>query len=232
MKSSPSAALGIALIGALAGLVAGTAQAASAYSQTWSGASTEGWEANTISSVVVFDGGVGNPAGSIATRFDGTVADFDIGFTSGSIAETSGSFAGSQWKVSFDLQPNVGKFDNVWLRYRYQDFTFNGWRHAMTGPFDQYGTWTTYSVTFDPSWSDAQAMANGWVQEAGPVVSFAQTMGNAYRTEVRLGLDINTTSALAHMDNFIQTPVPEPETWALMLGGLLAVSALARRRQR
>lgn len=230
MKSTPSAALGMALIGALAGLVAGTAQAASAYSQTWSGAGTEGWEANTISSVVVFDGAVGNPAGSIATRFDGTVADFDIGFTSGSIAETSGSFAGSQWKVSFDLQPNAGKFDNVWLRYRYQDATFNGWRHAMTGPFDQYGTWTTYSVSFDPGWSDAQAMANGWVQEAGPVVSFAQTMGNAYKTEIRLGLDLNTTSALAHMDNFIQTPVPEPETWALMLGGLLAVSVLARRR--
>jgi len=230
MKSSPTALLGMALIASLAGLVAGGAQAASAYSQTWSGASTEGWEANTISSVVVFDGTVGNPAGSVATRFDGSVAAFDIGFTSGSIAETSGSFAGSPWKVSFDLQPNVGKFDNLWLRYRYQDSTFNGWRHAMTGPFDQYGSWTTYSVTFDPSWSDAQAMANGWLQEAGPVVSFAQTLGNAYRTEVRLGLDVNTTSALAHMDNFMQTPVPEPETWALMLGGLLAVSALARRR--
>ena len=39
-------------------------------------------------------------------------------------------------------------------------------------------------------------MAKGWVQEAGPVVSFAQAMGNGYKTEVRLGLDINTTAAL------------------------------------
>ena len=87
MKPSPSVLLGMALIACLAGLVAGGAQAASAYSQKWSG----------------------------------------------------GGFAGSQRKVLFDLQLNVGKFDNVWLRYRYQDFAFNGWRHAMSGPFDRYG---------------------------------------------------------------------------------------------
>lgn len=210
---------------------AAPAQAASAYSQTWSGSSTEGWEGNTTSSVVVFDGGVGNPAGSIASRFDSSVSIFDIGFTSGNVPATSGSFTGSPWQVSFDVQLNAGKFTDVWLRYRFQDSTFNGWRHSLTGPFDQYNIWTNYQVSFDPGWSDAQAVANGWVQEAGPVASFAQTMGNAYKTEIRFALTGSTDSALVHLDNFVQSPVPEPETWALMLGGMLLMGSLARRRQ-
>lgn len=232
MTSTQFNALNAVVVAAAACLCPLGAHAAAAYTQTWSGIDTEGWEANTISSVVVFDAGVGNPAASIASRFTSQLASFDIGFTSGDVAATRGSFAGSPWNVSFDLQLNAGKFDNIWLRYRYQDATFNGWRHALTGPFDQYNTWTNYAVSFDASWSDAQAMANGWAQEAGPVVSFAQTMGNAYRTEIRFGTSAATTSALVHLDNFIQTPVPEPQTWALMLGGLLITASLARRRLR
>lgn len=210
---------------------AAPAQAASAYSQTWSGTTTEGWEGNTISSVVVFTGSVGNPAGSIASRFLPSAGDIDIGFTSGNIAATSGSFSGSPWQVSFDVQLNEVNFTDVWLRYRFQDFTFNGWRHALTGPFDKYNTWTNYQVSFDPDWSDAQAMANGWVQEAGPVVSFAQTMGNAYKTEIRFAFTGSPDSVIVQLDNFVQSPVPEPETWALMLGGMLLIGSLARRRQ-
>jgi hypothetical protein len=208
----------------------GSALAASAYTQPWSGSSTEGWEGNTISSVVVHDAGVGNPAGSIASRYDSRPAAFDIGFTSGNGADTSGSFSGTPWNVSFDLQLNEGKFSDAWLRYRYQDFNYNGWRYALLGPFDQYDTWTHYDLSFDPSWSDAQAMANGWTQESGPVVSFAQTMSSVYKTEVRLALTDSTSSALVHLDNFVQAPVPEPQTWALMLGGLLMLGTLARRR--
>lgn len=210
---------------------AAPAQAASAYSQTWSGATTEGWEGNTTSSVVVFDGGMGNPAGSIASRLDTSESRFDIGFTSGNVAAASGSFTGSPWQVSFDVQLNEGKFGNFfWLRYRFQDSSFNGWRHALTVP-TEYGTWTNYQVTFDPGWSDADAIANGWAQEAGPVVSFAQTMGNAYKTEIRFAYTDSTKSALVHLDNFVQSPVPEPQTWALMLGGMLLLGSLARRRQ-
>ena len=232
MRTLNSSVRSAVVAGALLSLLASGAQAASAYSQTWSGVTTEGWESNTISSVVVHDAGVGNPAGSLATRFDPSLASFDIGYTSGAVPETRGSFAGSPWVVSFDLQLNEGKFSDVWLRYRFQDSTFNGWRFALTGPFDQYNTWTHYVVAFDPSWSDALAVANGWVQEGGPVVSFAQTLGNAYKTEIRLALTNSTTSALAHLDNFVQTPVPEPQTWALMLGGVLMLGALSRRMKR
>lgn len=222
----------LAAAGGLAALLSAGAQATSLYTQTWSGAGTEGWEGNTIGSVVVHDAAIGNPAGSIATRFDSSLASFDIGFTSGSVAEIRGSFAGSPWQVPFDLQLNEGKFSDVWLRYRCKDFTFNGWRHALDGPFDRYGTWTNYSVVFDPNWTDVQATANGWLQEAGPVVSFSQTMGDVYNTEVRLALNGDTRAALAQLDNFVQTPVPELQTWALLLAGPLRVASRARRTLR
>ena len=230
MTSTSSRTLLTGLAALCCAAAPGLSLAAAPYTQTWSGASSEGWEGNTTSSVVVFDGGIGNPAGSIATRRSLEPPVFDIGATSGTVAATSGSFSGTVWTVSFDLQLNEGKFSDVWLRYRYQDFTFNGWRYAFAGPFEDYNTWTNYSVTFNADWSDADAIANGWTQDNAPAVSFATTMGNAYRTEIRLALTDSTESAIAHIDNFIQTPVPEPGTWALMLAGLGMLVGVSRRR--
>ncbi len=204
------------------------AAAAAPYSQTWSGTDTEGWEGNTTSSEVVHDGTSGNPAGSIVTRRSLSPPVFDIGATSGTVAETSGSFSGSPWTVSFDLLLDTGKFSGVSLRYRYQGPTFNGWSFPFAGPFDDYNVWKNYSVTFDPAWTDAQAMAQGWVQEAGPVESFATTLADAYRTEIRL-IMADDLSAIAHIDNFVQRAVPEPTGVALALLSLAGLGVLRRR---
>lgn len=202
-------------------------QAASNYSETWSGSDSAGWEGNTTSATVVFDGAVGNPAGSLASRRDG---GFDIGATSGNVAAAQGSFSGNIWTVSFDLQGTAGSFDDVYLRYRFQDSSFDGWFYSFGGVKGPSNAFSTYTVSFDAGWSDVEAGANGWERDVGPTVSFAQTMSNAYRTEIRILA--STETALAHIDNFSMTaqPVPEPGTWALLAGGLALLGGWRRRR--
>jgi hypothetical protein len=39
-----------------------------------------------------------------------------------------------------------------------------------------------------------------------------------------------SSNQYANLSTLVLAPVPEPHTWALMLGGLTAVGALARRR--
>ena len=58
-------------------------------------------------------------------------------------------------------------------------------------------------------------------------------------SSVRVGLEASLSNAAAGPDTFYLTsgggtpvaPIPEPETWALMLGGLAAVGSMARRRR-
>lgn len=226
-KPAPSTA-GIAVAGALALAVAGSASAATSYSEDWSAGDTNGWLANTIDSTVVRDGGSGNPAGSIATRRITRANGFDIGALTGDPAAT-GSFSGTPWVATFDVYYDIGKFTDGWLRFRFQDSTQNGWRYDLGSSFVN-GQWTTYSVSFDPSWDNATANANGWFFEGGPGTTWSGTMANVFRTEIRLANDDPTQSALARIDNFNLRPVPEPSTWALMGVGLAVVGWMGTRR--
>ena len=197
-----------------------SAVAAVAYSEDWTAGDTNGWIQSTTSSVVVRDAAFGNPAGSLAVRRDLTPPIFDIGATS-ALPQVSGDYTGApSWTLSFDVFYDTGNYVDTWLRFRYQDATFNGWHLDVANVVP--ASWQSYSVMFDPTWSDVEAAAKGWVDETSGAVSWALLMTNVFHPEIRLLLG-DEGSALAHIDNFALRSVPEPASLALLTVGLLGL---------
>jgi hypothetical protein len=213
----------------LAGAAGPALAATPGYLETWDNPDDQaGWFGSTTDSTVVNPGFGGNPGGFLEVRRAG---DFAIGATT-ALPDVAGSYAGRQWTISFDTAQIDGDVSDLWLRFRFQDSTFNGWRYHFDAPAGD--GWTSHSVTFDATWSDVQAQLNGWENEADlglpPTVSFAQTLGNAYHPEVRFE---GSRTLLVGVDNFaIAGAVPEPSTYALAAVGLAMLGVAVRRRQR
>ncbi len=200
-------------------LFVSNALAVYAHTEDWSGGTVAGWTRNTVDSTVVYAASGGNPNGHIQTRGP-SPGDFDIGALT-EIPDFTGDYAAAGITgASVDLNFMTGQFDGAWLRFRYLDASQNGWLYPLTAVFPN--SWQTYSVAFDPTWTDLEARNAGWLTDddifpgADPSASFADTMANVFSTEVRISGDINL---LAGIDNF--TVIPEPATLLLLaVGGL------------
>lgn len=200
--------------------------AATNYSETWDNASDlAGWDANTTDSVVGNPGVAGNGGGYLETARSGA---FSIGAKT-ELPAATGSFGTQVWQAQVDLIGLAGTTTDVWLRFRYQDSTFNGWRYRLTDTLS--GTWQTFGVSFDPTWTDEQAQANGWQTDfanGAASVGWAQTLSDVYTTEVRID---GSSTLKAGIDNFALSAVPEPSSCALLLAGL-GVASLGLKRRR
>ena len=87
----------------------------------------------------------------------------------------------------------------------------------------------TYNTLSASTWNPAFVTANGGTVEAAEAVLFAGlNAGMAY-------LNVHTNAfGGGEIRGFLTavTPIPEPETYALLLAGLASLGVAARRRQR
>jgi PEP-CTERM motif len=188
-----------------------------------------GWGPNTtITSTSVIDAG-GNPNGYLLSSGDqtGLSPTFDIGAET-SLPQVTGSYLGSLWQISFDLLLISGSFDQTWLRLNDGQ---NGWLYSLGADLTSTD-WQSFSLILDPSWSDVEAMAAGWLSH--PNVHFpaaiasnpwTDTLSNVGSVEIRIS---NVGFGEAGIDNFRLAAVPEPATLLLLLAGLLCFVVLRR----
>lgn len=184
------------------------------------------WQQNTIDTTIAHAAAGGNPGGYLLST-----GDLNGGFGAIGAANTSsdysGVFADGLWNVSVDLNFLEGDYSDARLRFRYQNASFNGWYISLEDTnFDN--AWNTYSVTFDTGWSDVEATANGWIQEATSA-SFAALFDDAYSSEIRL-LGNNASGLAAGIDNYKASVVPVPAAVWLFGTALLGLLGLGKRR--
>lgn len=187
-----------------------------------------GWVQNTTAAIVSRVAVGGNPGGYLQAERDLEGPSFDIGAAvhaqEGTIFTGDYAAAGIH-EVTVDLVFMTGppvaaisNFADAGVRFRY-DGSHNGWLFPLTDEFP-LNQWNTYSTgLFDPTWSDNEALAAGWLQDGGMNKTFAETMAHVDIAEVRLRSPYDESS-VAGIDNF--TLIPEPATVAMMvLGGLV-----------
>jgi hypothetical protein len=200
-------------------------QAATAVNDTFD-AGLGGWHQNTTDTNVSHQAAGGNPGGYLETNNFQATSGFNVIGAQNTSVDYSGVFADGLWTISVDLNFIRGGFTDARLRYRYQSPSSNGWSISVEDTTFS-PTWTTYSVTFDTTWDDATAMANGWVKDEATVPSFATLWDDAWNSEVRI---FGGPDMIAGIDNYKTSFVPVPAAVWLFASGLLGLIGIARRR--
>jgi choice-of-anchor C domain-containing protein len=125
------------------------------------------------------------------------------GVGAGSLSQSFDTVAGTSYQVTFDLGGN-----------------FYGGPNIKTGVVSAAGS--SQSLSFNNAASTATNM--GWMHQSFTFVA----------TEASTALSFTSTTdgnAGIALDNITITPVPEPETYAMMLAGLGLLGVVARRRK-
>lgn len=210
----------------------------SGYMEGWNTlGDTAGWNANTTASSIFVMPHTGSLTDSyLQTQGEGS-SSFDVGALT-QLSDATGDFGGGIWNVMVDLAflsegfSGAGSFDDAWLRFRYQDSSHNGWAYSLSDVFDT--DWNTFSVTFDSSWDDVTAMANGWLPDnmsinpgSNASESWATTMSDVYTSEIRLS---GEGLLIGGIDNFKLSEVPVPAAVWLFGSGLIGLVGIARRK--
>ena len=203
-------------------------QAASTVSDNFD-AGLGSWIENTSQTTNTHQVTGGNPSGYLFTDNTGS---FGAMGASNLGSDYSGVFADGIWNIKVDLAFINGNFRDAWLRFRFQDSTANGWHISLedTNFFD--APWQSYSVTFDTTWDDVTAMANGWVKESDGTLtatpSFSGLWDDVYTSEVRILAD---RESVAGIDNYMASAVPVPAAVWLFGSGLIGLIGIARRKK-
>ena len=165
--------------------------------EDWDDSDLGGWQMITNDQFIeVLDSGGAGGGGFLHTYQ--TTSVYDISGAIQRFAPYVGDYGELGYiAVRCDIKFFAGDVDEVFLRVRYLDSGHNGWILPLTSDFT-IGTWHHCSFEFDPDWSDGEAMAAGWSQQAN-TPSFQETMANVYTVEVRVE---GTGTLEVGLDNF------------------------------
>ena len=204
----------------------GFSQAATTVSDNFD-AGLGSWIPNTTETTITHVAAGGNPNGYLKTDNLSTSGSFAAIGAANETADYSGVFADGVWTIKVDLSFINGDFTDSWLRFRYHDSTYNGWHITLEDNSFFDATWKSYSITFDTTWDDATAIANGWAKEDAAVPSFSALWDDVYTSEVRI---IGGPRMVAGIDNYMASPVPIPAAVWLFGSGLLGLIGIARKK--
>ena len=212
------------------GCLPGISQAATAVTDTFD-ADIGSWQQNTTDTTVAHSAAGGNPGGYLFTENTTLGSTFNVIGAQNTTADYSGVFADGIWNIKVDLSFINGDFTDAWLRYRYQNAAGSGWHISIEDSDFFDSTWQSYSVTFDTSWDDVTAMANGWAKEGATAPSFSELWNDVFNSEVRI---LGGPRMVAGIDNYMTSHrapvVPVPAAVWLFGSGLIGLIGVARRK--
>jgi len=79
--------------------------------------------------------------------------------------------------------------------------SFPAWNFPISNFTTQAGIWQHFDVTFDPGWTDEEAILNGWRMDDGPLKSFAETCSDVRSAGIKGAYPPNTSKEIGY-DNF------------------------------
>ena len=204
--------------------------------ETFDNGDIDGWTANTTMTTVMGVPAGGNPGGFLSSQADSDQFGGVVGTLNGNEPWVGNFAAAGIGFFSVDLK-FFQTLQNPRLRVR-RSSGENGWHFVLIPTGNQSNNWQHFEINFDPTWSDQEAMDNGWVQESG-TGSFSQVWSDVLRFEIRaddatenieaLGVD-NVTIAISQAPS----SVPTLSEWGLiaMAGVLGIVSFMVMRRRK
>lgn len=155
------------------------------------------WEKGTYYSQLEYRATGGNPGGYM--MFHGSDR---IGLATKSVPYVGDYASAGYDEITVDLNvqlmPIVGPKPEVMIR---AGAAVAGWAYTLTTFTPQGGVWQHFAVPMNANWSDAEAVAAGWVRDTGTEISFADTMRSVWNVGVRLKY-VLTTAAFIGVDNF------------------------------
>ncbi len=177
--------------------------------ETWSNTKS-GWTGTSYTLVLPKASG-GNSGGYLEGQ-----GQYEVVFGTKQPKFTGDYSASGRVKFTFDLllKSPVSLAHRPELRVR-ASFGENGWSYTLRTFQLNSHSWQSFTVPFSPSWTDGQAIQNGWTK-AAPSQSFAATMRNV------VDLQIRTDGGQLGLDNFQLvdwTGVGPVERWEPPLNG-------------
>lgn len=148
----------------------------------WDAGTVDGWLAATGAATLEvpltggFSGGYLNSTETVFTY--GIVGAVNYG------PDYTGDFnARGLVRIQVAVKFLIGSFESSYFHARYMDSNHNGWHLPLNADFED-PDWQLFFFDFDPAWTDQQAEAEGWVQEAVSA-DFATTMTDVYSAGIK-----------------------------------------------